>query len=77
MYLHCPLSRHDLIYISLRIIFCINEYVMNKKALNLELLLIGLIIRFYFYLKYKFLVMFLCVFIIFISMQFFFFQLYI
>ncbi len=35
--LHCPLSGPDLIYISLRIIFCIIEYVMNKKTLNLGL----------------------------------------
>ncbi len=28
--LHCPLSGPDLIYISLRIIFCMIEYVMNK-----------------------------------------------
>ncbi len=33
--LHCPLSGPDLIYISLLIIFCIIEYVMNKKTLNL------------------------------------------
>ncbi len=32
--LHCPLSGPDLIYISLLIIFCIIEYVTNKK--NLE-----------------------------------------
>ncbi len=35
--LHCPLSGPDLIYISLTIIFCIIEYVTNKKTLNLEL----------------------------------------
>ncbi len=35
--LHCPLSGPDLIYISLLIIFCIIEYVTNKKKnLNLE-----------------------------------------
>ncbi len=33
--LHCPLSGPDLIYISLLIIFCIIDYVMNK-TLNLE-----------------------------------------
>ncbi len=33
--LHCPLSGPDLIYISLLIIFCIIEYVTNKKTLNL------------------------------------------
>ncbi len=33
--LHCPLSRPDLIYISLPIIFCIIEYVTNKETLNL------------------------------------------
>ncbi len=33
--LHCPLSRPDLTYISLLIIFCIIEYVTNK-TLNLE-----------------------------------------
>ncbi len=32
--LHCPLSGPDLIYMSLLIIFCIIEYVTNKK--NLE-----------------------------------------
>ncbi len=32
---HCPLSGPDLIYISLLIMFCIIEYVMNK-TLNLE-----------------------------------------
>ncbi len=32
---HCPLSGPDLTYISLRIIFCIIEYVTNK-TLNLE-----------------------------------------
>ncbi len=32
--LHCPLSGPDLTYISLLIIFCIIEYVTNKK--NLE-----------------------------------------
>ncbi len=35
-YLHCPLRGPDLTYISLLIIFCIIEYVMNKKTLNLE-----------------------------------------
>ncbi len=34
--LHCPLSGPDLIYISLLIIFCIIEYVTNKKTLTLE-----------------------------------------
>ncbi len=34
--LHCPLSGPVLIYISLLIIFCIIEYVTNKKTLNLE-----------------------------------------
>ncbi len=34
--LHCPLSGPDLTYISLLIIFCIIEYVKNKKTLNLE-----------------------------------------
>ncbi len=34
--LHCPLSGPNLIYISLLIIFCIIEYVTNKKTLNLE-----------------------------------------
>ncbi len=33
--LHCPLSGPDLTYISLLIIFCIIEYVTNKKTLNL------------------------------------------
>ncbi len=33
--LHCPLSGPDLIYISLLIIFCIIEYVTNKKTLTL------------------------------------------
>ncbi len=33
--LHCPLSGPDLTYISLRIIFCIIEYVTNKRTLNL------------------------------------------
>ncbi len=33
-FLHCPLSGPDLIYISLLIIFCIIEYVTNKR--NLE-----------------------------------------
>ncbi len=37
--LHCPLSRPDLIYISLPIIFCIIEYVTNKETLNLLVLL--------------------------------------
>ncbi len=32
--LHCPLSGPDLIYISLRIIFCIIEYVTNKRTLT-------------------------------------------
>ncbi len=32
--LHCPLSGPDLAYISLLIIFCIIEYVMNTKTLN-------------------------------------------
>ncbi len=31
--LHCPLGGPDLIYISLRIIFCIIEYVMNKRTI--------------------------------------------
>ncbi len=34
--LHCPLSRPDLIYISLLIIPCIIYYVTNKQTLNLE-----------------------------------------
>ncbi len=34
--LHCPLSRPDLIYISLWIICCIIEYVTNKRTLNLK-----------------------------------------
>ncbi len=34
--LHCPLSGPDLIYISLLIIFCIIEYVTNKKPWNLN-----------------------------------------
>ncbi len=34
--LQCPLSGPDLIYISPLIIFCIIEYVMNKRTLNLE-----------------------------------------
>ncbi len=34
--LHCPLSGPDLTYISLLIIFCIIEYVTNKKTLNLD-----------------------------------------
>ncbi len=34
--LHCPLSGPDQIHISLLIIFCIIEYVTNKKTLNLE-----------------------------------------
>ncbi len=33
--LHCPLSGPDLIYISLLIIFCIIEYVTNKRTLTL------------------------------------------
>ncbi len=33
--LHCPLSGPVLIYISLRIIFCIIEYVTNKRTLDL------------------------------------------
>ncbi len=33
-FLHCPLSRPVLIYISLLIISCIIEYVMNKRTLN-------------------------------------------
>ncbi len=32
--LHCPLSGPDLVYISLQIIFCIIEYVTNKKKLE-------------------------------------------
>ncbi len=32
--LHCPLSGPDLTYISLWIIFCMIEYVTNKKSLN-------------------------------------------
>ncbi len=36
IFLHCPLSRPVLIYISLLIIFCIIEYVTNKRPLNLE-----------------------------------------
>ncbi len=32
--LHCPLSRPDLIYISLLIVFCLIEYVTNKKTLE-------------------------------------------
>ncbi len=35
--LHCPLSGPDLTYISLLIIFCIIEYVTNKKTLNLAM----------------------------------------
>ncbi len=35
-FLHCPLSGPVLIYISLLIISCIIEYVMNKRNLNLE-----------------------------------------
>ncbi len=34
--LHFPLSGPDLTYISLLIIFCIIEYVTNKKTLNLD-----------------------------------------
>ncbi len=34
--LHCPLSGTDLTYISLLIIFCIIEYVTNKKPWTLE-----------------------------------------
>ncbi len=34
--LHYPLSRPDLIYISLLIIPCIIEYVTNKQTLNLK-----------------------------------------
>ncbi len=34
LFLHCPLSGPDLIYISLLIIFCIIEHVTNKQ--NLE-----------------------------------------
>ncbi len=36
-FLHCPLSGPDLIYISLLIIFCIIEYVTNKRTLDLEI----------------------------------------
>ncbi len=36
IFLHCPLSGSVLIYISLLIIFCIIEYVTNKRTLNLE-----------------------------------------
>ncbi len=36
IFLHCPLSRPDLTYISLLIISCIIEYVTNKRTLNLE-----------------------------------------
>ncbi len=36
--LHCPLSGPDLTYISLLIIFCIIEYVTNKKTLDLDLI---------------------------------------
>ncbi len=35
IFLHCPLSRPVLIYISLLIISCIIEYVTNKRTLNL------------------------------------------
>ncbi len=34
--LDCPLSRPDLIYISLLIISCIIEYVTSKRTLNLS-----------------------------------------
>ncbi len=34
--LHCPLSGPDLTYISLLIIFCLIEYVTNKKPLTLK-----------------------------------------
>ncbi len=34
--LHCPLSGPDLAYISLLIIFCIIEYVTNKKPWNFQ-----------------------------------------
>ncbi len=36
-FLHCPLSGLVLIYISLLVISCIIEYVMNKRTLNLDL----------------------------------------
>ncbi len=36
IFLHCPLSGPVLIYISLLIISCIIEYVMNKRNLNLK-----------------------------------------
>ncbi len=36
VFLHCPLSGPVLIYISLLIISCIIEYVMNKRNLNLK-----------------------------------------
>ncbi len=36
-FLHCPLSGPVMIYISLLIISCIIEYVMNKRTLNLVL----------------------------------------
>ncbi len=35
-FLHCPLSGPVLIYISLLIIYCIIEYVTNKRTWNLE-----------------------------------------
>ncbi len=35
-FLHCPLSRPVLIYISLLFISCIIEYVTNKRTLNVE-----------------------------------------
>ncbi len=39
MFFHCPLSGPVLIYISLLIISCIFEYVMNKRTLTLTLTL--------------------------------------
>ncbi len=39
--LHCPLSGPGLTYFSLLIIFCIIEYVTNKKTLNLVLAFIS------------------------------------
>ncbi len=40
IFLHCPLSGPVLIYISLLIISCIIEYMMNKRTLTLTLTLI-------------------------------------
>ncbi len=41
--LHCPLSGPVLIYISLLIIFCIIEYVTNKRTLNLKMIYVKLL----------------------------------